>query len=886
MKHLITDFTRKLSRLFALVALLCVGATAASAEDLGELELGKTYDLPAYKEVTATLTAPKDGTVLMEGEALGIYTDAAHTSAVKTEWHGYALGGQSNSFEVTAGTVYYLHIQFSMGGKVRFSMEQTAEIVSVEPQNGSVFSHTGTADCIVTFNVPVTVEGGTISTGNTNAKVNPSTFGSTIQVHIATRINSWLSSGIITKGDEFTITLTGIKTVTGGDLYNGDGKLALKYICAGDAAKLVSKSIPTTFKSYYMPGDPEAIASLTFDKDLLTESSSVSIFVGNPEGETGEYYLERLPVTIDGKTVSVDFSGKSRRTNDMLSTGIAPDIVSFQFNQIKDSEGNYVASTDAGSLGSFAFSLPYQELAKVDVISDFTPANGSSLQGVDNILLWMRGNSAITFTGFKFEYADDNEMKSVVVPVSQCTFEDLGNDECNYSIPVPAEVKGKKNITVTLADLMSRDGIDHTRDVKAQYDSFVITWSDPADGAEFATLADGTEISIQTNYSDLYPQLYIEYEIIDMNPVNPDQAILKSYSWLTRNEYDEFTSTVYGDYKMIRNHTYNVAFTAWESESLKNEGAEPVGTTSLTWYGLSEPFVASDILFVSIDPAQGTLLEPTQTEFTLTFDGMVNIAPSNAQILLGMGESLAFESLTPTDPTFVEETGLDYSNIWTLKVPADYMETLTSALMFSIKAYDMSSRLVVNPDEEYPDENSFLLFDYETANSKRDFSVMPDNDFTIENLEKIVVSADAGIMPSYNVPVAQITVTSLASGNVVAHVTDVELALGGDISDEVNTMLILKLDTPVNENGSYTILFPEGVFVIGNDMASWNSAEKSITFTVDGDSGIEGITADENGVFVVYNFSGIHVATVATAAELNSLPAGFYIVNGRKMLIK
>ena len=99
-------------------------------------------------------------------------------------------------------------------------------------------------------------------------------------------------------------------------------------------------------------------------------------------------------------------------------------------------------------------------------------------------------------------------------------------------------------------------------------------------------------------------------------------------------------------------------------------------------------------------------------------------------------------------------------------------------------------------------------------------------------------------------------------------------------------MLILKLDTPVNENGSYTILFPEGVFVIGNDMASWNSAEKSITFTVDGDSGIEGITADENGVFVVYNFSGIHVATVATAAELNSLPAGFYIVNGRKMLIK
>lgn len=886
MKHLITNFTRKLSRLFALVALLCVGATVANAEDLGELELGKTYDLPAYKEVTATFTAPKDGTVLMEGESFKIFTDAAHTASVETEWHGYALGGQSYSFEVTAGTVYYLHNNFSMGGKVRLSMEQKAEIVSIEPQSEGVFSHTGTADCIVTFNVPVTVEKGEITTGSTTAKVTPNVFGSTIQVHLATRINSWLSAGTIAKGDEFTVRLTGIKTVTGGDLYNGDGVVTIKYICAGNATKLVSQSIPSTFKSYYMPGDPEAIASLTFDKDLLAESAGVTIYVGNPEGETGEYYVEKLPVTISGKTVSVDFSGKSRRTNDMLTTGIAPEIISFQFMQIKDSEGNYVATSDAGALGSFAFSLPYQELAKVDVISDFTPASGASLQDVDNLLLWMRGSSAITFSGFRFEYTDADEIKSVVVPTAQCTYEDLGNDECNYTIPVPAEIKGKKNITVTLADLMSRDGIDHTRDVKAQYDGFVITWSDPADGAEFATLADGTEISIQTNYSALYPQLYMEYEIIDMNPVNPDQAILKSYSWLTRNEYDEFTSTVYGDYKMIRNHTYNVAFTAWESESLKNEGAEPIGTASLTWYGLSEPFVASDLLFESINPAPGTILEPTQTEFTLTFDGMVNIASADAQILLGMGESLPFESLTPDDPSTVEETGIDYSNIWTLKVPADYMENLTSSLMFSIKAYDMDNRLVVNPDEEYPDENSFLLFDYETANSKREFAVIPDNGLTVEKLENITVSAEAGIMPSYNVPVGEITVTALNSDKVVAHVTDVVLAVGGDISDEINRSLTLKLDAPVSEDGSYTISFPEGVFIIGNDMASWNSAEKSVTFTVDGGSGIEGIAADENGVFEVYSFSGIHVATVATAAELNSLPAGFYIVNGNKMLIK
>ena len=59
---------------------------------------------------------------------------------------------------------------------------------------------------------------------------------------------------------------------------------------------------------------------------------------------------------------------------------------------------------------------------------------------------------AFTFTGFKFAYTDGAQTASIVVPVGEVSAvpEDGG---IVYTIPVPAVVKGKKNIVVTLDGL-------------------------------------------------------------------------------------------------------------------------------------------------------------------------------------------------------------------------------------------------------------------------------------------------------------------------------------------------------------------------------------------------------------------------------------------------
>jgi hypothetical protein len=64
------------------------------------------------------------------------------------------------------------------------------------------------------------------------------------------------------------------------------------------------------------------------------------------------------------------------------------------------------------------------------------------------------------------------------------------------------------------------------------------------------------------------------------------------------------------------------------------------------------------------------------------------------------------------------------------------------------------------------------------------------------------------------------------------------------------------------------------------------------TFTVNADTsvkvsttnGVSNISVDGNASSEVYNLQGIRVAR--SAENLNSLPAGLYIVNGKKVVVK
>lgn len=842
------------SRLWSKVLLfimLCAGAlqaTAADPVDLGALELGKVYELQQYAAISATFTPEQSGTLLKDGGAyLTLYTDPAHTESSKLNGvsKGYGQYGQVYTYEVTAGTTYYLYTGFnmnkesmklSMGGGEDFSTS------SVKPADGSSFSHDADRQVVIVFSTAVSGASASLKAGDKTGNAYVSVNGMTMWVDIENTVRNWCEDGTLKEGDEFTLNLTNIKSALSGSLLNGDGKLTLTYKSTGKSTKLLTSSVPSVFKSYFAPTDPEGIVTLTFDNDLDPASGVATIGYGDLEGESGEYYYEELPLTINGRTLTVDLTGKLRRAQDMVTSATLYETIGFGINNLKDASGKFVAGGGAAQIGSFSWAFPYKEVARVDVSSEFTPSNGGSLEGVSSVEVWINGISAITFDGFRFSYPEGEETKSVDVPMSQITREDEGTEAAVFNVPVPASVAGKKNVTLAPYNIVSNDGLNHSRDVFATYDGFAILSSIPANGETFSILPEGYNIQIVTNYAEKYPEMYVVYEIEDMNPDDPEEAIVKNEAWMNRQEDGSYKAEIPLDIKLVLGHEYCVRFTAWATESDKNYQEPAIGSAYVMINGSSAPFIPSDVTLMSIDPAEGSQLGNDEVTFTITFDGMVHIRHDQAQILLGSGMSRPFDKLEPVEGADAAGNGLLYSNIWKLTIDKSFMESKNDGLQISIAATDVNGRVVQGNTGK--GESSYFIFSYPVAGMYTDFTVNPKDNDTVTSLFEIIASSDLTIGLSYAMPVEDAVVTD-AANTVVAHVISAEPYSGpqpraeGDDKEEWEevTALKLTLDKEIDEAGTYTLTIPAGYFLVGDQYEARKTVEKICTYIVTGNGG-------------------------------------------------
>ena len=60
----------------------------------------------------------------------------------------------------------------------------------------------------------------------------------------------------------------------------------------------------------------------------------------------------------------------------------------------------------------------------------------------------------------------------------------------------------------------------------------------------------------------------------------------------------------------------------------------------------------------------------------------------------------------------------------------------------------------------------------------------------------------------------------------------------------------------------------------------------NLTIYTEKSSGVEAVAPVENGRTVVFNLHGIKVLDTDNKAEVYDLPAGIYIVNGKKIAVK
>ncbi len=862
MRKVFTSCARHLSAFLMLIAMVCIATGSAGAVEpinLGELEIGKTYTVPGrMADVIATLTAPATGTLTVNSGGMRIYSDPEHQNELNANWSDYYTNGGIYSLEISEGATYYFYksavnawttdqeMTLYMDG---YSGELPLEFLTVSPAPGEVYALTGETP-FIRANQPVTADAtarliyaGTSAEGISipNAVRIIDTY---VYIDIKSMLKSEIQSGNLNHGDEIKIGVKDIKTKNG-NLHpdaTADGWYYITYKCGSIPVNCLTQKIPATFKSYWVEGDPDGVIELTFDAELgMSEGTLLMLGYGDKGGgskaaEGGTYYYEPISATVNGNKISFDLTGKVRTPISMLPLfGTTYPTMAVDIFGVVDQYGNPVASEGHGTVGSYSYVLPYEYIERANIASEFIPSNGSSLKGVNEIEVWISNINSFSFTGFDFSYNENKTPFTVNVPKENARVEIDGND-ATYLVDVPASVKDKSGVTVTLSGLKTKDGFDHSNDVRAVYDAFVLTYVDPANGAEMAQLTEGTVITVRSNYSDTYPEMYMEYDIKDLDAADPNEAIIKSQSWLNRLDDGSYVAEVYGNYKMILGHRYQVNFTAWATEMDRNYMYEPIGEASVIWNGLTPPFRFSDILLESItpQPSENLVLTKNDRNFVLKFNGLVRLDQETTFVNTGMGSSMPFAAIVPEEP--VEDSGYTYANTWTLSLSESFMNSLKSQLTLSVKAYDMDG-LLVEGNDGYEDQ-SYFCFIYNTEGQFHDFEVFLMNEYyepveVPDKLSSVYVFCEDGIDISYQYALDACVLVD-KFGVEVAHVESVIKEEYYEGSSQLNTMLGLVLNQTITEGGSYMMYFPANYFAIGSEFDAYLSVAKRFPIEVGG----------------------------------------------------
>ena len=494
-----------LSKLMMLTLMVC-SAFSVSAQDvdLGAMTLNTVYDCPVFKSVKGSFTPETDGVYKINyssSDRFGIFTDAEMTIPYENggDWAYYSEtveGMKSMGYETwnfVGGTTYYLGGGFGEG---LFIMNSNAQLVittssseislnSVTPAEGSTISTGGTAQIDVAFNCSVLVESATISAGGQTETLIHSeadasqvrTYGNTVSILLKDLLQSWYDSGAISGGEALTVTLNGIRNMSATDVvYGENGSLTLNYIVGEQPAVLVS-SINTpdqmsSLKSFYFDDDAAGTISLTFSRRLLNDSNDMAFAtwgIGNKESETGDYYEERLPITIDGNSVIINLQGKLR---DLAAMGLSTQYTDVQIDikNVKTADGDYVYTEGSGSLGSFNY-LYKMEYIVCDIVAEFAPSKGTIKAG-DNLEIWIMGESNLRYDGVAFTYGENTTIVKDFEKIQDP--DDSKASILNVTVPKLVDAQGSEiatetSVQVTLSNVKAADGYDHSTDVKATY---------------------------------------------------------------------------------------------------------------------------------------------------------------------------------------------------------------------------------------------------------------------------------------------------------------------------------------------------------------------------------------------------------------------------------
>lgn len=471
------------------ISLLASSAMAQNIVDWGEVVPGEVYSYKYMTPVQGYYTPQESGTMrcYIAGDVVHVYEDAAHESIIQHSNQYYGSSGEKVlTYTVEKGKTVYFYNAFPMDSGT-FSFAVGKEEITLQDVSPSVktpyLSISSNYRASITFNIPVKCTKCVLAVNGESFEITPEIFDASIVLNWFATLRQLYREGKISAGDVLTITITGIRDVNDSlnrpDFGDGSGKLVLSYTMAGAPAELIRRSgTPDSgvseMKTYYLPDSDEGLVKLTFSSDLDPNCRpEAELQYGDQDNIELGMYFERLPVSIEGATLTVDLRGV-RRSPDEMVPGLDPlPTIALRVSNIKSADGQYVLTGSMASPYSFGYSY-FLRSVLYRVAADWVPVSGSPLVAGTEMEIWVLNGKQISFDSVDFSYLKDGVDAKVSIPYSELRVENdaYEPDALLFYLSAPAiDADPDSEINVTFGGLKCADGLDHSSDIFVRYKS-------------------------------------------------------------------------------------------------------------------------------------------------------------------------------------------------------------------------------------------------------------------------------------------------------------------------------------------------------------------------------------------------------------------------------
>lgn len=283
-------------------------------------------------------------------------------------------------------------------------------------------------------------------------------------IELSKFIREMSDAGKLNSGDKFKITLEGISDANDASvIYGEDGNYSITLVLGEMPGSLVSVDPKegTTLYTYYSKDGEDGQLTFTFSDNLNEDASKVNATVSYGDTEAGSYVTFNPDFTIEGNTVIVDLRGYRFPETVDSSRGEATNTsITVSISGLTTADGRDVITNNT-SAGSDAIIVVYpMKKQEINFYYDFMPTEGSSLDGYNEIIVWLPEEvGSISFSKIQLQWLNNSgtlQTKDFMPEDVPFTY------DANYSgyvshVPL-AGVSRDREITLVVEDAMLSNG--------------------------------------------------------------------------------------------------------------------------------------------------------------------------------------------------------------------------------------------------------------------------------------------------------------------------------------------------------------------------------------------------------------------------------------------